>query len=160
LQATRNGVLDVFVAGLNPAGSTLLFSSYLGGTDGDNLGNGIALDRANNLYLTGLTSSTNFPNTGAATNFLRTAFVAKITAVSSPLTNMPPALHFTSFRFGAQKQFELNMAGEPNHTYRLEFSPDLNQWLPLTNLLSSPNGQFQYDDSRASLFPRGFYRLR
>ena len=60
LQPTNHGGWDVFVATLDPTGSTLLYSMYLGGSS-DEYGNGIALDRAGNAYVTGLTHSTDFP---------------------------------------------------------------------------------------------------
>jgi hypothetical protein len=57
---------NAFVAEINPAGSRLIYSTYLGGSGniaqgtGDT-GTGIALDTAGNAYVTGYTSSTNFP---------------------------------------------------------------------------------------------------
>src|SRR5205814_8681114 len=59
-QKTRGGLLDAYVLKLNRAGNQILFSSYLGGSV-DDRGYGIALDRANNIFVTGTTSSTNFP---------------------------------------------------------------------------------------------------
>ena len=50
---------DAFVLKLNAAGSALVFSSYLGGS-GIDLGNGLALDGSGNIYLTGMTGSTDF----------------------------------------------------------------------------------------------------
>jgi hypothetical protein len=75
---------------LNPAGSGLVYSSYLGGNGDDEGGSsgssggfeGIAVDASDNAYITGLTTSTNFPTTAGAfqTTFggVRDAFVAKI----------------------------------------------------------------------------------
>jgi hypothetical protein len=60
LQSSNNGLSDVFVAKLNSAGSALLFSTYLGGSKFD-VANSIALDSSGNLYLTGSTSSLDFP---------------------------------------------------------------------------------------------------
>jgi len=53
---------DAFVAELNLAGSTLLFSTYLGGS-GEDTGIGIVLDPAGNIYVSGGTDSSNFPVT-------------------------------------------------------------------------------------------------
>jgi hypothetical protein len=53
---------DAFVTVLNPTGSALLFSTYLGGS-GEDSGLGIALDSAGNIYVSGGTDSTNFPTT-------------------------------------------------------------------------------------------------
>ncbi|MEY2541815.1 MAG: hypothetical protein QOI22_1417 [Verrucomicrobiota bacterium] len=61
-QTDQPGV-DAFVAKLDPSLSgvaSLLYSTYLGG-GGDDIGNGIAVDSAGNAYVTGTTSSTNFP---------------------------------------------------------------------------------------------------
>ena len=58
------GPLDVFVAKLNPAGSALVFSTYLGGS-GDDMGGGLALDSTGNIYVAGETSG-NFPTTAGA----------------------------------------------------------------------------------------------
>jgi hypothetical protein len=65
------GTGDAFVAKLNPTGSALQYSSYLGGNGNDNnlisgtpVG-GIAVDSAGNAYLTGLTYSSNFPTQNA-----------------------------------------------------------------------------------------------
>ena len=55
---------DVFVAKLDPAGATLLYATYLGGTDED-VGTGIAVDGAGNAYVTGSVKSSDFPTRNA-----------------------------------------------------------------------------------------------
>ena len=62
LQPTSGGGNDAFVTKFNVAGNALVYSTYLGGSAGDS-GNGIAVDAAGNAYVTGVTSSTNFPTT-------------------------------------------------------------------------------------------------
>lgn len=66
---TNAGNDDVFVAVLNPAGSALVYSTYLGGTNADH-GEGIVADDAGNAYVTGYTSSTNFPVWNAVQPYL------------------------------------------------------------------------------------------
>lgn len=63
LQATRGGFEDAFVAKFNLAVDDLLFSTYLGGTDGrEEYGStGIALDGQGNEYVAGGTEATDFP---------------------------------------------------------------------------------------------------
>ncbi len=80
LQPTNHGGADAFVAALDPAGATLLYSTYLGGSAGD-VGYGIAVDSAGNAYVTGSTGSTNFPTSNPFQPTNRgnnDAFVAKI----------------------------------------------------------------------------------
>ena len=59
------GQYDAFVTKLNPTGSALVYSTYLGGTAADE-GEGVAVDGAGNAYVSGTTSSTNFPVTPGA----------------------------------------------------------------------------------------------
>src|SRR5262249_62199602 len=78
LQGSLGGGVDVFVAKFDPFGARL-YSTYLGRA-GDEEGHAIAVDFDRNGYLTGTTTSTNFPtvNPFQATNRgLADAFVAK-----------------------------------------------------------------------------------
>lgn len=63
-QTSKQGHIDTWVARLNTAGTQLEYSTYLGGT-GNDYGAGIVADAAGNATITGLTSSTNFPVSGA-----------------------------------------------------------------------------------------------
>jgi hypothetical protein len=60
LQPANGGGVDAFVAEINPSGSALVYSTYLGGSGNDNA-TGIAVDSAGNAYVTGETTSTDFP---------------------------------------------------------------------------------------------------
>jgi len=60
-----SGCTDAFVTKLDPTGSTLVYSTYLGGGDRDG-GRGIAVDASGNAYVTGSTNSTDFPTTPGA----------------------------------------------------------------------------------------------
>jgi hypothetical protein len=79
---------DAFVAKLNASGSALIYSTYLGGSSSDE-GRGIAVDTSGDAYVTGITSSTDFPtasplqssNAGGAFD----AFVAELNASGSAL---------------------------------------------------------------------------
>src|SRR5947208_1002870 len=64
-QTASSGSLDVFAAKVNPGGSGLVYSTYLGG-GADDEGYGIAVDAAGNVYVTGYTTSPNFPTTAGA----------------------------------------------------------------------------------------------
>jgi hypothetical protein len=55
------GYSDVFVTKLSPAGNSLVYSTYLGGSNGYDTGYGIAVDGSGSAYVTGNTESANFP---------------------------------------------------------------------------------------------------
>ena len=59
-QKTLGGTQNAFVSQLNPAGSALTYSTFLGGSASD-AANSIALDQSENAYVTGQTESANFP---------------------------------------------------------------------------------------------------
>jgi hypothetical protein len=62
---TYNGNLDLFITKLNRSGSTLDYSTFIGGTDADS-GLDIILDDNNNAFITGDSYSTDFPTTPGA----------------------------------------------------------------------------------------------
>ncbi len=51
---------------LDASGAALVYSTYLGGSGGDDPARGIALDGAGNAYVTGYTASADFPTTAGA----------------------------------------------------------------------------------------------
>jgi hypothetical protein len=92
-----SGATNAFVAELNPTGSALVYSTYLGGSGGDQ-GYSIAVDSSGNAYVTGYATSTNFPTTNplqVSAGGDGDAFVAKIGAADSPgIAFGPGALTF------------------------------------------------------------------
>ncbi|MGD1062685.1 MAG: SBBP repeat-containing protein, partial [Terracidiphilus sp.] len=102
-QPTNNGAgaaTNAFVTKLNPTGTGLVYSTYLGGSAvesscngiGDQ-GFGIAVDGSGNAYVTGTTCSTNFPVTTGAfqtaynsqNKFGESAFVTKLNTTGTAL---------------------------------------------------------------------------
>ena len=69
-QTAKPGLDNAFVLKLNPSGSALIYSTYLGGNDAEFPG-GMAVDSSGDAYVTGGTSSTNFPTT---TGVLQTTY--------------------------------------------------------------------------------------
>src|SRR5438445_315295 len=88
LQASVVGrASDAYETTLNPTGSGLIYSTYLGGTDEED-GFAIAGDASGNVYVTGRTRSTNFPTTAGAFQptfggGIEHAFVTKLNPTSS-----------------------------------------------------------------------------
>jgi hypothetical protein len=87
-QQTLTGIDNVFVTKLNPSGSGLVYSTYIGG-EGDDAGAAIAVDTGGNAYVTGDTNSLSYPLTsGAYQTILKgddSAFVTKLNANGSAL---------------------------------------------------------------------------
>jgi uncharacterized protein (TIGR03437 family) len=88
----------VFVSKISADGSKLLYSTYLGG-NGYDVGNAIAVDSAGDAFVTGSTTSSNFPMANAIQDKnlapFGTAFVTKL----SPAGN---ALLFSTYLGGSQ----------------------------------------------------------
>jgi hypothetical protein len=89
-QPNFGGGTDAFLAKLNPAGSALVYSTYLGGTQFDG-GSKIAVDAAGNAYVTGMTRSIDFPTANAfqpsyaGSSSSSDAFVAKVNPTGTVL---------------------------------------------------------------------------
>jgi hypothetical protein len=90
---TLTGGEDAFVIALNSQGTGLIMSTYLGGT-GDDIGNAIVRDAADNVFVVGSTTSTDFPT---ATPFQPAnagetdAFVTELGMVTAPVVTLTPS---------------------------------------------------------------------
>ncbi|WP_322489328.1 SBBP repeat-containing protein [Chloroflexus sp.] len=85
--STLGGTLDTFVTKLAASGSSLVYSTYIGGSNND-LGYDIAVDGSGHAYVTGFTYSTNFPLSNALDGTLNgtdDAFVTKLSSSGSSL---------------------------------------------------------------------------
>jgi hypothetical protein len=95
------GGSDAFVSKLNPTGTALVYSTYMGGTTpfpgacDCNTGGGIAVDSSGAAYITGDTASTNFPTTAGA---YQTAYAgANADAFMTKLNASGSALVYSSY---------------------------------------------------------------
>jgi FlaG/FlaF family flagellin (archaellin) len=103
--ANGGGNEDGFVTEISTGGSTLIYSTYLGGS-GDDVGYGIAVDSSGNTYVTGFTSSTDFPTmnplqpaNGGGSN----AFVTEIGTLNLQVTpkSVKFGIHLVKTKSGA-----------------------------------------------------------
>jgi beta-propeller repeat-containing protein len=110
-QPRFGGAVDVFVAKLNPTGSALVYTTYLGGT-GDDRGLGVAVDSAGNAYVAGITLSPDFPTTAGAVGTTfggeSDAFVAKLSPNGSALVY---STYLGGINFDAASAIAVDTAG-------------------------------------------------
>jgi hypothetical protein len=87
-QTAKLGLQDAFITKLNSTGTALIYSTYLGGGTSEQ-GSGIAVDSDGNAYITGSTTSSNFPTTVGAfqttLNGFMDAFITKLNSGGSAL---------------------------------------------------------------------------
>ncbi|HTN42196.1 MAG TPA: SBBP repeat-containing protein [Nitrospiria bacterium] len=112
-QSSHQGGFDAFVAKLDPTGSKLLYSTYLGGNRNDT-GRSIAIDASGRAYVTGETNSTNLvpprlckvaydcSYVGISTD----AFVAKL----DPAGSGPAALQYVTYLGGSDLDVGFSIA--------------------------------------------------
>ena len=112
------GTSDAYLAKITKDGSAVLYSTYLGGS-GNDVANAISIDSSGNAYLTGSTTSGDFPQ-GTAKEFTtlsggQDAFVAKL---NNPSTG-PLTLTFTSLLGGSGTDTGLGIATDTNQNVYL-----------------------------------------
>ncbi|MBI3259121.1 MAG: hypothetical protein HYZ54_06585, partial [Ignavibacteriae bacterium] len=85
--STSNGGTDAFIAKFDKSSTTLLYSTFIGGGS-DEKANAVTLDESNNIFICGVTNSSNLPANGWKTDYagLTDGFVAKISADGKTLT--------------------------------------------------------------------------
>lgn len=154
--------VDAFVTELNSDGNGLVYSTYLGGSAMDAAWS-IALDEADNAYITGYTYSTNFPVTTNAfqpqlqcsnTFYVNAnAFIAKIAAGGSAL-NYSSYLGGTNFDTGRSIAYNNSRVFVAGYTYSTNF-PSING-LPGYGLLNGDTSTNSTKNKRRILYPDAF----
>jgi hypothetical protein len=99
-QSVNSGTFNAFVSKLDPTGSALIYSTYLGGSAED-YGNGIALGSTGDTYVAGQAFSSNFPVTMGALQITNkghaegnsNAFVAKLAIGGETTTNLTSSMN-------------------------------------------------------------------
>jgi hypothetical protein len=164
--------VDAFVAELNPSGSNLVYSTYLGGSSMDS-GTGIAVDSSDDAYVTGYSYSTNFPTQNAIQNHLACKYSVYFNANAfvSEIASNGTALVFSTYLGGTNFDEGLGIALDGgNNIYVAGFTGSTN--FPTTNFLyqvigtnlysghwlnglTNNNANFAYDAFITKLTPSG-----
>jgi hypothetical protein len=97
---------NAFVTEFNAAGSALVYSTYLGGSGGDQ-GSGIAVDNSGNAYVTGTTDSNDFPVTAGA---LQTTYGGDGDAFLTEVKSTGSALVYSTFVGGSSNDVGTGVA--------------------------------------------------
>jgi uncharacterized protein (TIGR03437 family) len=98
---------DIFIAKLSPDGTSLVYSTYLGGT-GEEFASGIAVDGSGDAYITGATTSTDLPMADAFQNSNQGAMNALVAA----LDPTGASLLFSSYLGGSGTATASGTAGD------------------------------------------------
>lgn len=136
-QPASSGGIEGFIAKLNPAGNALVYGTYLGGGLQSDVVNGVTLDAAGNIYVTGQTQSTAFPVTAGAFdttyNGGEDGFVTKLDASGS-------ALIFSTYFGGQGKDQPFAIAVGPGGSVFIAGETLGGGTLPLRNSLIGATG--------------------
>jgi uncharacterized protein (TIGR03437 family) len=132
--AYAGGQYDAFVSKLNPAGSALEYSTYLGGVDSE-IAAGIAVDASGNVCIAGSTLSPNFPVKDAVQSQPRGStevFVTKLNANGSMIV-------FSTFLGGLRPDNATAIALDANGSAYVTGVTDSSDW-PVVSPLQQLKG--------------------
>jgi hypothetical protein len=123
-------------------------------------------DGAGYVYVIGQTESADFPLTNAfrSTYLDGDAFLVKIADYSPATTsgtNQAPLVYrlFSSYGFGRNGGFDLNIFIPLYHVYDLQASTNLSNWNLVARFYPDNQGWFHYPDQAAPFIPQRFYRV-
>jgi uncharacterized protein (TIGR03437 family) len=128
---------DGFVAKLNAAGSTLLYSTYLGGSGGEAI-KAIAVDSEGNAFLAGYTASANFPLRSPIQAALRGGIFSGTDAFAAKLNAAGNALVYSTFLGGSGDDLATGLAlDSTGHLYLAGVTYSAN--FPMRNPMQNAN---------------------
>lgn len=109
-QSSASGAYDVYVAKLNNAGSSLIYSTYIGGSGSLDYGLGLGVDDTGSAYITGVTDSTDFPTTPGSA---QPVFGGGTDAYLTKLNPSGSALLYSSYFGGPGSDLAFDVAVHP-----------------------------------------------
>jgi hypothetical protein len=138
-QASLKGTQDAFVARLDTLGTTTTtgngqYISYLGGT-GTETGTGVVIDSDSNVYVTGETTSTDFPTV----NPFQASKKGGAGIPDAYVTKLGPKLNFT-VKGNAPTSNSVNAGNQIAFNYQITNNGDTTSNVAFTDNLSGGNG--------------------
>jgi Beta-propeller repeat/Domain of unknown function (DUF4214) len=156
---SHKGSFDVFVTKLNPSGTSLIFSTFIGAAGNDS-SLSIALDGSNNIFLSGVTDSPDYPTTVGA--FQRT-LGSNQSAMVTKLSAAGDTIMYSTYLGGAGRinngaRMTVDPAGDiylAGSTYSLSFPTTSNAFQPTVNTFTGTNFLSATDAFVAKIHPAG-----
>jgi hypothetical protein len=146
IQANRPGNDEAFVAKLSATGNSLLYSTYLGGSE-DDYGYGIATDSSGNTYIVGETDSADFPITtnafGKTYGGVGDGFITKINASGN-------AFVYSNYLGGNLSDRTRSVAVDSNGNAHLVGSTSSSDFPVVNPLQSTTDGKYDWADAFVS----------
>jgi len=151
MQSVPAGDTDIFVTKWNAAGTGILYSTYIGGSNRD-VPLSIAVDAAGDAYIAGYTFSANFPVTSGA---LRTSFSGQSKAFVLKLSPSGNSLIYSTFLGGSGNDYATGIAVDSTgQAYISGYTASID--FPVSsNAFQSSYGGGEFDGFFAKLNPAG-----
>ena len=114
VQSSNGGNGDGFIAKLNPDGTQLIYSTYIGGAGADSVA-ALAVDSKGDAFVTGQTTSTDFPimpvsTPTSTTTAFQTVYKGNGDAFVAELPSTGDKLTYSSYLGGSEADFGLGIA--------------------------------------------------
>jgi hypothetical protein len=149
-QPTKNNLTDAFITKISGDGQTVLFSTYLGGNQFENI-RSMTLDSENNIIISGYTSSVDFPIEHYINNKSISTYDNYISKVSSDGRE----LLFSSY-FGGNRQWGLTELTVDRNDNILFVGETNSVAFPVVNAYQSVYGGGETDGFVAKLDGKGY----
>jgi hypothetical protein len=107
-QASLAGYANAWLTKISPDGEALLYSTYLGGNQFDAV-NGIAVDPTHHAYLTGFTSSTNFP----IHHPVQSSLLGQLNGFVAKFSESGTALDYSTYLGGNNQTYPFRISVDP-----------------------------------------------
>lgn len=148
IQGALNGSPSAFVMKIHPAGTGIVFSTYLGGSDASE-GDGIAVDASSNVYLVGYCNE-DFP----VTNALYPTFMGEFDGFVSKIAPAGTSLLWSTYYGGSSADYLTSVAVSPDgDVYFAGYGQS--EDIPLTNAIQTTFGGYTWDAYIAAIRPLG-----